>query len=166
MTSTLPEPPVFLAGAPRAFYDELTRMLRAVHPTLDEEESWGKFERKGVEVNLVHAERSEWAIWATVGDEDAIVATNWAHEHFFAPKEDEPEARPWTTEIVDFIAEILRGEIETETTFRGASVLSVRHFNRDEFGELTPLGRTIFLPPARLLFWRPKRVERERMSFL
>jgi hypothetical protein len=40
MTSTLPEPPVFLAGAPRAFYDELTRMLRAVHPTVDEEESW------------------------------------------------------------------------------------------------------------------------------
>jgi hypothetical protein len=166
MTTALPEAPAALEGAPRAFYDELLRMLSVVQPMLDEQESWAKFDRKGVEVNLVHAERTDWAIWATVGKRDAIAGTSWAHEHFFAPDEGDPEPRPWTTEIVDFVAEILRGEIETETTFRGGSVLSVRHFNRDEHGERKSLGRTVFLPPARLLIWLPKRVERERMSFL
>ncbi len=46
--------------------------------------------------------------------------------------------RPWTTVIVDFIAEILRGEIEIETTFRGNTPIAVRHFNLDERGQRRP----------------------------
>ena len=67
--------------------------------------------------------------------------------------------------MVDFVAEILRGEIEVETKFRGNSLVSVRHFNLDESGERRPLGYTGFLVPARLLFWRAKRTETERLSF-
>ena len=68
--------------------------------------------------------------------------------------------------IIDFIAEIMRGEIEIETTFRGKAAISVRHFNHYENGKRMPLGRTGFLAPARLALWRPKRTEIERLSFL
>jgi hypothetical protein len=162
----LPDPPESLAGPPRAFYDEMRRMLADVKPgRVDPSTSAARFDRKGVEVELVHADRHDWTIWATVGDRDGIVSTSYAHEHFFAPAEGEAEERSWTTQMVDFIAEILRGEIEVETDFRGNSLLAVRHFNLNERGERSPLGYTGFLVPARLLFWRPKRTETERLSF-
>ena len=100
-----------------------------------------------------------------MGGGEAIVGTSYAHEHF-EHHLDAPEARPWTTEAVDFIAEILRGEIEIETTFRGSSPVSVKHFNRDENGDRNLLSQTGFLIPTRLMFWRPKRTEIERVSFL
>lgn len=163
----LPDPPETLGAAPRAFYDELRRMLAVVQPTqLDSRRTSVRFDRHGIEIDLVHATRDDATIWATVGDEDAIVATGSAHEHFFAPDPGEEEDRRWTTEIVDFIAEILRGEIEVETTLRGNTPLSVRHFHIDERGERRPLGYTGFLVPARLLVWRPKRTETERISWL
>jgi hypothetical protein len=76
------------------------------------------------------------------------------------------ENRPWTTQLVDFIAEILRGEIETETSFRGDTAVSVSHFNRDEEGRRNLLGHTGFLVPGRLFVWRRKRTVIERTSYL
>jgi hypothetical protein len=141
-------------------------MLADMNPRrVDPTQSSAQFDRKGVEINLVHADRDDWAIWASVGDSEAIVSTSYAHEHFFPPPEGVAGERPWTTQIVDFIAEILRGEIEVVTNFRGNSPISVRHFNLDESGERSSLGYTGFLAPARLLFWRPKRTETERLSF-
>jgi hypothetical protein len=162
----LPDPPESLAGAPLAFYAELRRMLGVVRPArLDPDNASVQFERDGLELRLVHADHDAWGIWATVGEPDAIVGTGSAHEHFFAPDEGETEMRPWTTVIVDFIAEILRGEIEIETTFRGNTPIAVRHFNLDESGRRTPLGYTGFPVPARLMLWREKRTETERESF-
>ena len=165
-TAALPDPPEFLAGAPRVFYDEMRRMLASVKPgRVDPSKSSAHFNRKGVEVELVHVDRHDWTIWATVGDRDGIVSTSYAHEHFDSPEQGDAEERSWTTQMVDFVAEILRGEIEVETKFRGNSLVSVRHFDLDESGERSPLGYTGFLVPARLLFWRPKRTETERLSF-
>ncbi len=142
-------------------------MLDVVRPAqIDSGRSSAKFDKAGVEVELAHADREEWTIWATVGERDAIVGTLGAHEHFFAPTDQEDEDHPWTTEIVDFVAEILRGEVEVETTFRGRSPVSVRHFNLDESGRRQPLGYTGFLTPARFLPWRAKRTEIERVSWL
>lgn len=142
-------------------------MLEVVRPTqIDGDRTAAKFDKHGVEVELVHARHEDWTIWATVGDRDAIVSAGGAHEHFFAPSSEAEEERPWTTEIVDFMAEMLRGEIEVETTLRGTRALAVRHFNRDESGERRLLGHTAFLTPARLLVWRPQRRETERRSFL
>jgi hypothetical protein len=62
--------------------------------------------------------------------------------------------------------ELLRGEIEIETTFRGDTIAVVRHYNRDESGERSLLGPTGFLSPGRLLIWRPQRVETERVTFI
>lgn len=137
----LPDPPDSLAGPARGFYVELLRMLQAVQPTeVDRQTSTVRFQSDAVDVRLRHARRREWEIWATVGDKDAIVATDWAHEHFFAPPDNGTEERPWTTEIVDFVAEILRGEIEVDVTLRGKRALSMRHYNRDERGERRALG--------------------------
>jgi hypothetical protein len=165
MPLALPDPPATLSEPARAFYDELREMLALVAPNqVDASKTSVRFEDGGVEIELTHAERDDWSIWATVGDRDAIAGTSWAHEHFF-PSRGEPDERPWTTQIVDFIAEILRGEIEIETTFRGNTPVSVRHFNRDENGERNLLGQTGFLLPGRLLIWKPKRTETERASF-
>ena len=166
MDARLPDPPESLAGAPLAFYEKLRQMLAVVRPArLDPDKTSIQFERDGLELQLVHADHDAWSIWTTVGERDAIVGTGSAHEHFFAPDEGETEMRPWTTEIVDFIAEILRGEIEIETTFRGDAPIAVRHFNLDESGQRTPLGYTGFPVPARLMLWREKRTETERQSF-
>jgi hypothetical protein len=165
--SELPEPPQELEGAPRAFYDELRRMLALVQPSkLDTDKSSARFDEDGVDVDLAHVDRDDWMIWASVGKRGAIVATAWAHEHFDPDPPGMEGERPWTTVIVDFIAEIMRGEIEVETTFRGKTAVAVRHFNRDKYGERTILGRTGFLVPAGLALWRPKRTEIERLSFL
>jgi hypothetical protein len=166
MNVLLPDPPTSLPPAPRAFYEELGRMLAAVQPPrLSSDGSAVRFDGRGLAIDLIHSDRDDWGIWATVGERDAIVATSHAHEHFFAPSEEIAERRPWTAEIVDFIAEILRGEVEIVTTFRGETAISVEHFNLDESGERQLLGRTGFLVPARLFPWRPKRVETERVSF-
>jgi hypothetical protein len=167
MTGVLPEPPPELDGAPRAFYDELLRMLDFVRPArLDAGRSAARFEPRRVEVELVHAEHDDWTIWARVGEQDAIAGAGATHEHFFPPGRDELHERPWTTEIVDFVAELLRGQIEIRTTYRGDTPITVTHFNRDESGEPGLVVSTAFLTPARLLVWRPKRTEVERLSFL
>ena len=119
MTLALPDPPASLTGAPRAFYEELREMLSIVRPTrVDPTKSSVEFDDDGVDVALVHSERADWGVWATVGESDAIVGTGWAHEHFFPPSTGVAEERPWTTQTVDFIAEILRGEIEGRQTRR------------------------------------------------
>ena len=155
-----------MPAARRAFYDELRRVLAVVEaPQLSTEKASIRFDKKGLDVDLIHASRDDWGIWATVGDRDAIVSTSYAHEHFFADEQSASEDRPWTTKIVDFIAEVLRGEVEVRTTFRGGSPIFVDHFNLDESGERNLLGHTGFLVPARLMVWRPKRTETERLSF-
>jgi hypothetical protein len=164
--SALPEPPDSLPDAPRAFYRELQHMLEVVRPArLDWDETTVQFNRRGVEVQLKHADNNDWTIWAGVADRDAIAGTAGMHEHFFAPDAGETEERPWTTEIVDFVAEILRGEVKVETTYRGGRPIAVRHFNLDENGQRSPLGYTGFLTPARFMFWREKHMETERKSF-
>jgi hypothetical protein len=166
MSFAFPEAPTSLPSAPRAFYDELRRMLAVVRPPrLSPDGTSVQFAGKAVEVALKHADRDDWSIWATVGELEAIVGTSYAHEHFFARAHTRREERPWTTEIVDYIAELLRGEIEVVTTLRGETAISVAHFNVDERGGRQLLGQTGFLVPARLLLWRPKRAQTERISW-
>jgi hypothetical protein len=142
-------------------------MLDTVQPAqIDPGRSSARFDKNGVEVELVHLDRKDWAIWATVGDGDAILATLGAHEHFFAPSDGTHEGRAWTTEIVDFVAEILRGAIEVETSYRGCAPISVRHFTLDASGKRHPLGYTGFLTPARLFLWQTQRTETETASWL
>jgi hypothetical protein len=162
----LPDPPDELPSAPQAFYDELRRMLAAVQPpSLSRECTSVRFHRKGVEIDVVHDDRHDWRLWASVGEREAIVSTSYAHEHFWPRSGGEAGVRPWTTEIVDFIAELMRGEVEIHTTFRGHTPISVEHFNLDADGERRLLGHTGFLVPARLFLWRPTRTDIERLSF-
>ena len=163
MAPALPPAPDDLAGPPRAFYEELSGMLAAVRPgEVDAARSSVAFERERVEVVLAHRSRDDWAVCASADRRAGIVLTGWTHEHFSPASE---ELRPWTTQMVDFVAELLRGEIEIETTFRGRTPARVRHFNRDERGRRNLLGHTGFLLPGRLLLWRPKRTEVVRVSF-
>src|SRR4051812_35822357 len=104
MSVELPDPPATLPPAPLAFYEELRRMLDAVRPArIDADTVSVAFESDGLELRLVHAEREDWAVWATVGEDDAVVGTAWAHEHFSAPRPGVVEQRTWTTRMVDFV---------------------------------------------------------------
>jgi hypothetical protein len=160
----LPDPPDTLAGAPRTFYDELRKMLAVVGPTqLNSARTEVVFDHGGLRVELPHATHEHWSVWAMVDARHGIAGADSVHEHFEAGTD---EQRPWTTQIVDFLAELLRGEIEIETTFRGDAITAVRHYNHDESGERSLLGSTAFLSPGRFLFWRPQRVETQRVTFV
>lgn len=142
-------------------------MLGSVSPQkLDAARSDVKFDKHGSKVHLAHVETDEWAIDAWVSEADAIVSTSTAHEHFFPDDAPSTEpGRPWTSVIVDFIAEALRGEIEVRTTRRGNKVVATEHFLITENGDKGSLGRTGLLRPARLMIWRPKQITVERISF-
>ncbi|MGZ8650519.1 MAG: hypothetical protein ACXW08_18140 [Solirubrobacteraceae bacterium] len=157
MALALPDPPPALDGPPRAFYDTLREMLAVVRPgRLDVAGSVVRFGEDRVEIGLAHADRDAWRIGATIGRHDAMVVTDATHEHFSPAASDE---------MVDFIAELLRGEIEVETTYRGPTPIEVRHFNRGPGGERVLLGHTGLLVPARLFLWRELRAETERVSW-
>lgn len=130
-------------------------MLDVVRPTrVDPHKVSVAFDDHGLEISLVHADREDWVIWAAVGEDDWIVGTAWAHEHFFAPSAGVVEERSWTTQI------------EIDTTYRGHTRVAVKHLSRDEHGYRSLLGHTGFLIPGRFFVWRPKRTETEQASFL
>jgi len=142
-------------------------MLAVIEPrSLDGERSSVDFDDEGLQLMLVHSGQDGLAIFVAVGAAEAIVGIGSAHEHFVASEDVAEGDRPWTAQVVDFIAEILRGQIEVETTYRGNSAIAVNHFRMEESGDRVSFGHTGFLTPGRLLFWKPKRVETERASFL
>lgn len=150
------------AGPVQGFLTELRSMLDQVRAAdLDEESSEAKVASGRVELRLAHARDERWSIWVDAGDDSIIVGVARMHEHFEPWLED--GSRSWSTQAVDMIAELLRGEIEIETTYRGDSVAAVRHCLVGEDGSRRKLGLTGF--PAQLALWRTKRTEVERVSF-
>ena len=97
-----------------------------------------------------------------VPDNGAIVYAGMAHQHFDGPAEAE---RPWMSEAVDFIAEVLRGEFEFETVYRGGTALKIRYFLVEQDETRLSVGMTGSLHPSALMFWQPTRTEVTRMDF-
>jgi hypothetical protein len=159
--TALPQPPDSLAPAPRQFYEELRRMLDAIRPR-DLGGAAVSFHKGGVDLELRHATESEWTISAMVDSDGAMVGVGpIAHEHI----ETDEDGRPWPLIAVDFVAEILRGEIEFETEYRGRAVLTARHSLIESDGSRRDLCTTGLIRPALLMFWKPKRTEVARISF-
>lgn len=141
-------------------------MLAHVGPRLlDAAQSSAVFEDGVVRVELVHATRPEWTIWAMCDAHGGIAGVGPAHEHF-DPYGARPDDAPWTSELVDFMAMLLRGELELEVTFRGDALLSVRTHAVGGADRRAGHGYTAYFPPGRLLVWRRKRTVVERPSFL
>ena len=84
-----------------------------------------------------------------------------AHEHFDADE----GGRPWPVIAVDYIAELLRGEIEIETEYRGRAALRARQVLVDPDGRRHELTTTGLLRPALIMFWKPTRTEVMRVTF-
>jgi hypothetical protein len=148
------------SGSVGDFLSELKRMIEHVRPAaLDEARSSASADGRVAEVELVHAERPDWSVWAEAREDEIVVGVAELHEHFGAEWSADGE-RPFTTVAVDFIAELLRGEVEITTTYRGGTPAAVSHrlVDRPE-----PLGHTGTI--AALMFWRPKRTTVERVSF-
>lgn len=161
----LPEPPPGTGANCLTFYAELRRMLNQLRPTkLSDPGCSVEFSNGTLEVWLVHSERDTWSVGATMSESDGIIFAGSVHEHF-SPGEMADTVRPWTFQMVDFIAEALCGDIETRTVFRGSSPISVEHFRIETDGSSTSLGSTGYLNPARAMLWLPKTSKTERISF-
>jgi len=161
-TVFLPDPPDTLPANPRLFLETLQTMLEVVKPrALDVDRVRVTFDEDGVDVDLPHASEDEWVICAMVGPDNAIVGTGVAHEHFGG----DGGGRPWPVVAVDFIAELLRGQIEVERVVRAGKEITARRYLIDEQGERVPLGSTHLLRPARFMFWTRTQVERARIDF-
>jgi hypothetical protein len=137
-------------------------MLDTVRPrALDVDRIKVTFDDNGLDVDLPHAVDDEWLIYAMVGVNGAIVGTGLAHEHF----EGDDDARPWPVVAVDFVAELLRGQVEVERVYRGETQIVARRYLVDASGERHRLGSTRPLTPGRLMFWKPTCTERFRIDF-
>ena len=131
-------------------------MLELVRPReLDAERVSIGFAGGGLELELPHATEPEWSIAALVTAGGAVVDIGSTHEHFDADDGD----RRWPSQAVDFIAEILRGDIEIESEYRGKTLIRTRHFLTDSDGQRHELGTTGLLRPALLMVWKPSRTE-------
>lgn len=153
------------SGPVADFLRELLDMLAQVRPAALDEAACGVAPSpSGLRVTLAHAREERWSIWIEAGDDSIVVGIGEMHEHFEPWRDElEGEDRAWSTQAVDFIAELLRGEIEIHTTYRGDSVAKVNHYRREPDGSRTSFGLTGFTAAAAV--WRPKRTEVERVSY-
>lgn len=153
------------SGPVADFLRELREMLALVQPAaLDEAACSTSPSPSGLRVTLAHAREERWSIWIDAGDDSIVVGIAEMHEHFEPWREEfKDEERAWSTQAVDFVAELLRGEIEIHTTYRGNSVAKVNHYRLEPDGSRTSFGVTGFTAAAAV--WRPKRTEVERVSF-
>ena len=161
MTGWLDEAIERSSGPVNDFLRELKEMLEQVRPAALDVERSGVFTRGDdvTELRIAHAREPRWSIWAELGETSLALGFGDVHEHIGKEWSGDGE-RSWTTVAVDLIADILRGQVEVVTTYRGDAVASVTH---RRVGGGKDLGTTGFL--AALKVWRPKRTEVERVRF-
>lgn len=153
-----------------AFLDELLTMLETYQPPLLDrsrssirDRGHARTKDNTIEVRLVHSSEPGAAIEIGLSEDEAIVAWLTAHEHI-TEWEAGGQGRPWTTQAVDAVAGILRGDYEIEDTYRGRRLIKTRVV--DAGG---PEGPRVITETWSLFGWVPsprsKRVERRRIGF-
>ena len=148
---------------PAGFFREVSEMLGQLDPpALDHDRS--RITPRSDEILLAHSDRPEWDVMAEFDEWSIVVGVAGAHEHF-EHFEAAPGERPWTSAAVDFIAEVLCGEVEVQKTYRGSFVVRVEHGRRDSDGAFQPFGTMVPLTPAHLLRFAARRVEVQRPDF-
>ena len=153
-----------------AFLDELLMMLETYQPPLldrsrssirDRGHAWTK--ANTIEVRLVHSSEPEAAVEIGLSDDEAIIAWLTAHEHI-TEWETGCQDRTWTTQAVDAVAGILRGDYEIEDTYRGKRLIKTRVVDVGD-----PVGPRVITETGSLFGWIPtpgsKRIERRRIGF-
>jgi hypothetical protein len=122
------------------------------------------FSDGGLDLTLAHRSQARWLIGATLDQNGAIVFAGDYHEHFNESDCDESE-RTWTGQAVDFLAEVLRGQFEVESLYRGRALLRTRGFVYSPEGEREFIEEVGSLRLGWLAFWRDKRTEIARFDF-
>jgi hypothetical protein len=149
-----PRPEYPLAEAAQGvFASELRWMLAQVRPLRLDAARSSLAGDSGVFV-LAHDAKPEWDVEVAVDEHQIVVFAAGAHEHFFT------DERRHAVEAVTLVAELLRGEVEVERTFRGRFLTKVSHWRRDGSSV-----RTVLLTGAHLMVFLRRRVERERPDF-
>lgn len=116
---------------------------------------------------------SELTIEVSVSEGEIIVAMGegeaWNDHWHFAPTWNDvygnvPD-RPWTSLGVDFLAELLAGEVRVRATYRGDHLLKVHSEVIASDGEPLTSGTTGALSPRLLNFRVKRRVEERTVRF-
>ena len=158
-----------LSRTQSAVLDELVEMLEDYRPQdLDRAASDVRASGHGwavasaVAVRLVHRHDPDATVELAIGDDEVVVAWLAAHEHFF-PHDDRPD-RSWTSQAVDAVAGVLRGDYEVEEVYRGHRLVKTRVVDLRAAGGPRVLGGT-----GTLLGWlrrrAPERTRRRRVDF-
>lgn len=117
-----------------------------------------------LEVTLAHADRDDWTVVIAVTGEEAIVYFRAAHERFGRWAEDEQDVA-WTQRAVDFVAALLRGEVQVDALWSGEDLLRARHSRRGSEGDVVKRGSALYFSPGWLMPWRMRRTS-ERPTFM
>ncbi len=155
--------------AQQAFLDQLATMLDDYQPTeLDREASRiqadvrGPSRGRGVTIRLVHARDAEATVEVTLDEQQAIIQWLSAHEHVDVG--DDSTDRSWTTQVVDAIAALLRGDYEVQDTYLGRLLVKTRVVDVAEPGAPRILSTTV-TPLSPLALLTSSRVRPRRVSF-
>lgn len=117
-----------------------------------------------LEVTLAHAGRDDWNVVIAVTGDEAIVFFRAAHAHFGRWTEDAQEVA-WTQLAMEFVAALLRGEVQVDALWSGEQLLRARYTRRDPDGALVALDSSVHFSPGWLMPWRMRRTS-ERPSFM
>jgi len=170
-------PQTQLSGDQRAFLDESRRMVvdlggtawRQVHTS-------SRLERIRWSDQLILALSNsvdDITVEASVGSEEIIVdmsqADRWSYHWHFAPSWNDVygtiPGRSWISLAVDFVADLLLGEVRVRTTCRGDDLVKIDAEVISDEGEVIASGTAGF-PIAGLKFWLERRHEEATVRLL
>lgn len=152
----------------RAVLDLLAQMLDSYAPSLlDRQRSMirrlraSSPLRDAIAIEMVHADENK-SIHVDLGRDEAVVTWLSYHEHIEVS--DDHLRRAWTTQVVDAVATILRGDYELEEHYRGNRWIKTRFKERPD-----PEGPPVTSEVSSLLAWLipfgAKRIETHSIGF-
>ena len=162
----------------RAFFHEVSQMLEHIGVARSEDgvRTSGRLERFRSADQLVlelTASDGELMIEASAGEDEIIIAMSerdaWTSNWHFTPTWNDVYGsvadRAWTSLAVDFLAELLQGEVRVRATYRGDHFLKVHAEVIGSDGEMVTAATTGGLSARALNFRAKRRVEKRTVRF-
>jgi hypothetical protein len=162
-----------LSGDVLAFYDELIEMLSQVAPSsVDPESTEASIKDHVLMLAIPHRAESDLSIEVSASEKEIIVGTLADHHHFDARGwEDHSPGGPhirahWYAYATGYVADVLRGRLQIETTSKGRFPVHSKVTHFDEQGQ--QLGTCHWGIPFvwRLVFFKSTRRETRSPNFM
>jgi hypothetical protein len=171
-------PTTRLSGDQQAFLDEARRMVAHLgEPVSEHVRTSARVERfRGSDQLILALTNPVDAITveASVSDNEIIIdmsqADSWSYHWHFAPTWNDvygtvPD-RSWLSLAVDFVADLLLGEVRVRSTYRGDDLVKIHAEVISAEGEPIASGTAGFPMAAGPKFWRERRHEEATVRLL